>query len=185
MRAVDREAATTTADDGGRELATDNNATIVLDSDGSYIDATPPALSLLGVTLDELRALPPGSLAADQMDEAERAALRSAFEQAGATTAVGATTLRRPDGKSIRVDFLIDRQPDGTFMAQIKPSAARIATSTVFVSAGEVLAAWRATERKLETLPADSHEAKSAEAEIRFFRSEYQRLAAARVKGRH
>ena len=167
-------------------MATDiHNATIILGSDGSYVDASPPALSMLGISLAELRALPPGALAAEQMDEAERAALSQAFAQAGARSAVGAATIRRPDGRRLRVEYLIDLRPDGTYVAHLKQAETALEQPTIFVSAGDVLAAWRATERRLETLSPESSEAKAAQSEIQFFRDEYQRLASPKARRGH
>jgi PAS domain-containing protein len=152
------------------------DATLVLGADGSYVDASPSALALLGVTLEELRALPPGSLSAERPDEAQREAIQEAFQAAGATGAVGAGTLRRPDGKKVRVRFLIDRQADGGYVARLKPAPEPVDRPTVFVTLGKVLAAWRAADRRLQTLDPDSNEAKAAQAQIDLFRDEYRRL---------
>lgn len=161
------------------------DATILLESDGSYVDASPSALAMLGVTIDELRALPPGSLASERPDEAEREALREAFRASGAPGAVGAATIRRPDGQEVRVNFLIDQQADGRYVAYLKPASESVDRPIVFVTLGEVLAAWRAAERRLQTLTPNSREAQAAEREINLFRSEYKRLSDNRSKRGH
>ena len=50
-------------------------AVINIDATGRYVRANRPALQLLGVTLDELRASPPDRFAISPSTEAEQAAL--------------------------------------------------------------------------------------------------------------
>jgi PAS domain S-box-containing protein len=152
-------------------------ATILVDRDGHYIDASPSALALLGVSLEELRSLPPGSISAEQIDEAEREARRAAFVESGVSSAVGATTIQRPDGRRLHVRFFVDAQPDGRFLARLRPTEEEPDQPTKVYTVGQVLAAWRAAERRLESLSPDTAEWAAAQAEIERFRVEYRRLA--------
>ncbi|HSH21176.1 MAG TPA: PAS domain-containing protein [Candidatus Caenarcaniphilales bacterium] len=154
-----------------------SDATILLEPDGRYLDASPAALALIGVTIDELRSMPPGTLSPRYADEAEREALRGAFLKSGATRAVGSATISRPDGGKVRVKFLLERRPDGRYLAWLKPADESVDRPTVFITIGEALAAWRAAERRLETLEPNSLEWESVQADIQLFRSEYRRLS--------
>jgi PAS domain-containing protein len=154
-----------------------NDATIVLEKDGRYVDASPGALEILGLTLDQLRALPPGSLSDEEIDDAEREARRAAFAEAGASRAVGSATIKRPDGRRLRVSFLIAEQSDGRYLAHLRPVDDGPDRPTVTYTIGEVLAAWRAAERTLETLEPDSAEWAAVQAQIASFRADYRRLS--------
>ena len=56
------------------------------------------------------------------------------------------------------------------------------AAPTIYTTTGEVLAAWRAAERRLEELVPDGPEWRRLEAEIAGFRDEYRRLFEIRAR---
>jgi PAS domain-containing protein len=58
-------------------------AVITIDAAGRYVDASPAALELLGVSLAELRSSDRDRFAVQAADEAERAALRARWEDGG------------------------------------------------------------------------------------------------------
>ncbi len=78
---------------------------MVLNADGTTADASPAALELLGLTIEELRALPPGALSAEPRDPDAQAAFREQWERQGSPDIGGEATVRRLDGTSIRVKF--------------------------------------------------------------------------------
>jgi len=154
-------------------------AVIVISSDGRYLDATANALDILGVTLDELKAARPGHFAVEQEDAAAASAFRDQWEETGSPQLMGDATIRRGDGVLRRVKFAIEPVTDG-FVAVIEPSDIEVASPSRVQTAGDVLAAWRAAERRLETLVSGSDEWKAARAQAEHFRSRYQKVFAAR-----
>ena len=149
---------------------------ILLNSDGTYADASPDALDILGVTREQLLAMPPGAFAAKPPDPEADAAFRATWEKSGAPDIAGEATIRRPDGDERRVKFLIRRRDDGRFVAAIEPVDGRVEAPPKVFTAGEVLAAWRAAERRLETVVEQSPEWTSIRADIESFRQQYQTL---------
>ena len=151
-------------------------ASVLLRSDGTYEDASPGALDILGVTREELLALPAGTFSVEPPDHEARAAFRATWEQTGMPDVAGEATIRRPDGDERRVKFLIRPMDDGRMIAVLEEAEGpREAPPKVF-TAGDVLAAWRAAERRLETLTEESPEWASIQADIDSFREQYQRL---------
>ncbi len=69
-----------------------DDATVLLHADGTYADASPAALEILGVTLPELLSMGPGAFAVDAPDPAADAAFRSSWESEGSPTIGGQTT---------------------------------------------------------------------------------------------
>jgi len=149
---------------------------VTLDSQGAILDANPAAVALYGLTLDELRAAPPGAFSAEPQSEEAQAAFRHDWESSGRPDMVGTATLRRLDGTTVRVRFGITAQPDATYLAILRRiDAPTDAPSEVF-TAGEVLARWRAAERELQAVPLDSPEASLIQREIDRFRQAYQQV---------
>ncbi len=152
------------------------DARILVGADSTIIEATDAALEILGMSLDELRALPPGGLSLEE-DKAGREGFEDAWQEAGRGAIVGAGTVRLLDGRLIRVRYLIDPRPDGTFEVIIERSQEAIGEPPRAYTVGSVLSAWRTAERGLAELEPDSPEWATAQAEIEHFRTEYQRLA--------
>ena len=126
--------------------------TIIVTADGRYRDANASALDLLGVTLDELRSSDPGRFAVEPADAEADAAFREAWEASGKPDIGGATTIRRADGAKARVKFAIREMEDGSYTVLLTPVPATPEPTTVY-TVGDVLAAWRASERQLEDSP--------------------------------
>jgi len=94
-----------------------SEALVIIDGDGRYIDGNVPALDILGVSLEELRAATSATFAEAPVDEAQSQAFREAWEAAGRPDITGETTVRRPDGSHVRVRFAITPRADGTYAA--------------------------------------------------------------------
>ena len=152
------------------------DARILVGADSRIIEATDAALEILGLSLKELQALPPGGLALEE-DRAGQERFRDAWQQAGRGAIVGAGTIRLLDARLIRVRYLIDPRPDATFEVIIERSQESVGEPPRAYTVGSVLSAWRTAERGLAELQPDSPEWDAAQAEIEYFRTEYQRLA--------
>lgn len=151
-------------------------ATLVLAEDGGIVDATPEALDLLGVGLEELRALPQGSFSADEPDPEAAAAFRTQWEAEGRPDIGGQATLKRLDGSLVRVRFAISQGADGRYLAALESVGGATDAPPELFTAGQVLAAWRAAERRLTALTPDDARFDAAMSEIEYFRARYQEL---------
>jgi PAS domain-containing protein len=152
------------------------SGTLTLSPDGEVLDATPEALTLLGVTLQELRALPRGALSTEPPDPQSDEAFREQWEASGRPDIGGQATLRRLDGSMIRVRFAISESHGGGFNAVLDPIDAPVDAPAKVFTAGDVLQAWRAAERRLATLVEGSTEWASVNGEVDHFRTRYQEL---------
>jgi PAS domain-containing protein len=153
-----------------------SDARILVSTDSRILEATPAALELLGLTFDQLQALPPGGLSLEQ-DAAASAEFAAAWEGGGRPPLVGSTTVRLPDGSLARVRYYIWSREDGKVEVVLEGSSEPVAQAPRAYTIGKVLSAWRAVERRLETLDPGSEEWQAADAENRYFRSEYRRLS--------
>ena len=152
------------------------DARIIVNAESKIVEATDAALELLGLTLDELRALPAGGLALEE-DKARSAAFQAAWHESGRGAIVGAGTARLLDGRLIRVRYLVTPQEGGTYEVILERSDESVAEPARTYTLGTVLSAWRAAERELAALAQGSAEWAAVQAEIEHFRQEYQRLA--------
>ena len=150
--------------------------TLILNPDGSTADANAAALELLRVTLDELRALPPGAFSPEPPDPAATDAFREEWERQGSPDMAGEGTVRRLDGSEVRVKFGITPTDDGRFVAIMEEVAAPVDTPQVLYTAGQVLALWRAAERQLAEIPEGSAEWQAVTREVDRFRARYHEL---------
>jgi hypothetical protein len=153
-----------------------SDARIRVSVDSQVISASPGALDLLGLSLDELRSLPPGSMSVEQ-DRDASAEFAAAWEGSGRAPLVGAGTIRLPDGSLLRLRYYIWAQDDGTVEIVLERSQESVSEPSRAYTIGKVLSAWRAAQRQLEALEPGSHEWRAAEAEDRYFRAEYRRLS--------
>ncbi len=163
------------------------DAILIINDDGTYADASPAALDILGVSLTQLRAAEPGMFAADPTPPDEDAAFRTAWKASGSPDIAGETTIRRGDGAPIRVRFVVALRDDGRFLAvldQVDPPRSESAPTKLF-TLGEVLGAWRAAERRLESIPPDAPEWAALQSELHQLRDQYQQLFEARRGGPH
>jgi PAS domain-containing protein len=156
-------------------------ASLTLSADGRTVDASPEALELLGVTLEELLALPPGAFAPTPADPDAQAAFRAEWERRGQPNLFGEGTIRRLDGTSIRVRFAITSIAEDRFEAVLEPIESPVdAASAVFAGGDDVISAWREAERRLSDLEPGSPEWLAVSDEIDRFRNTYQELFARR-----
>ena len=153
------------------------DARLELSSDARILSASPAALELLELTLEELQALPPGSMTLEE-DRDSSGAFSEAWAGAGRAPILGSATARLPNGRMIRLRYLIQVQPAGTFEVFLEASPESTARPSRMYTVGTVLSAWRAAERRLEVLPAGSPEWTEAQADTEHFRAEYRRLSA-------
>jgi PAS domain-containing protein len=150
-----------------------DEAVVVLDRNGRYIDANQAALDLLGVSLGDLLGSPSSRFSIEPTGEGDQAALTSEWSDTGHQPLLGTAGLRRGDGTTIRVSYAIERSEDG-FRARLSPvGGAADAPSTVY-SVGSVLREWRAAERSLSALDPGSSDWSRVADEIEMLRSRYQ-----------
>ncbi len=151
------------------------SARILTDSASNIIDASERALRLLGMTLAQLRALPPGGLSLEE-NRAESEAFEAEWRASGEGQIAGAGTIRLPEGRLLRIRFLITPRPDSTFEILFDEIDEPVQAPSRLFTTGSALAAWRAAERKLEALDPTSSEWAAANADVEHFRQEHQRL---------
>jgi len=150
-------------------------ARILVGADAKILEASDPALKLLGLTLEQLKGLPPGALSVEQ-DQADSERFREAWEESGRGVIVGAGTVRRLDGTLLRLRYLITPQADGNYEFVLDSSPESVTEAPRTYTVGNVLSAWRAAERKLATIAPQSSDWVAAQAEIKHFRDEYRRV---------
>jgi len=150
--------------------------TLTINADGTMADANEAALDLLRVTLQQLRELPPGAFSAEPPDPAAGEAFREQWEREGTPDIGGEGTLRRPDGTSVRVKFGITPLDDGRFLAILEEIEAEHDAPPLLYTAGQVLAEWRAAERRLAAIVEGSPEWTAVSDEIEVFRRRYHAL---------
>lgn len=161
-------------------VPTTEDAVLVLGPEGQYEDASDAALELLGLSLEQLRELPSGALSTQS--QADSKALRTAWEKAQPTAAVGQSRIRRADGTELPVAFVLHPRGDGRWEAVIHPVKNADAETKIFLTVGDVLSAWRTAERRLEALTPDSADWLAVQADIASFRAEYRVLFEAHAK---
>ena len=151
------------------------DARIVVAGDSTILEATDAALELLELTFEQLRSLPPGSMSLEE-DRAATAGFEAAWRESGRGEIVGSGSVRLLDGRLLRIRYLITPRSDGTFAIIIERADEAVSEPPRMYTIGAVLSAWRAAERKLENIVSGSEEWKAAQAEIDYFRAEYQRV---------
>ena len=152
------------------------DARILVHDDSTILDATNGALHLLGLSIEELRDLPRGALSVDD-DRAASNGFSVAWKEAGRNPILGTGTLRRPDGRLIRVSYWISARPEGGYEVILEPSDEGVGEPARRYTVGEALSAWRVADRKLATVDVGTPEWDVVQKEIEFFRREYHRLA--------
>jgi PAS domain-containing protein len=150
--------------------------TLISNADGTIAEANGAALTLLRATLEQLRELPAGALSPEPPDPGASEAFREEWERQGAPDIGGEGTVRRLDGTSVRVKFGITPMEDGRFLILLEEVAAVIDAPPVLYTAGQVLAEWRAAERRLAAIPEGSDDWRAVSEEIDAFRRRYHAL---------
>jgi PAS domain-containing protein len=160
----------------------EDEATLLINADGTYEDGNAAALGILGLTRDELRALPSQALSMES-DRAQADEVRRLWEGSGSDPLIGEGTVRRPDGVPVRVRFLLVPRRDGRFVAVLRPGSEAVDRPASWFTTGQILSTWRAAERRLEAVVQGSAEWDAIQVEIEAFREQYQRLFAAESSG--
>ncbi|MEA2674366.1 MAG: hypothetical protein QOI92_1558 [Chloroflexota bacterium] len=150
-------------------------AVVELDMAGRCIDANAAALELLGVSLDELRAAPPGQFAVRPTVAGEQHSLRAQWTEGGEELVVGTAGLRRGDGAIIRVAYALEKTAAGLRARLWQVEGAPDSPTSVF-TVGDVLREWRAAERELTELVPGSRDWARTLGEIELLRDRYQEL---------
>jgi PAS domain-containing protein len=163
-------------------------ATVTLDREGRYLDADPEALDLLGVgSVEELRALPGDAFAAVPVDPEEQEAWRRAYFASQAEGVLAEVAFRRLDGELVRVRTAILEEPDGHYRALFYPIERPTTDLTAKIyRVGDILAEWRAAERRLAPLDPTSELGREVQREVDILRAQYRQLVdqASRNDGR-
>jgi PAS domain S-box-containing protein len=149
---------------------------MILNADGSTAEANPEALEMLGVTHNELVTLPAGAFSPEPPDPEADAAFREQWERQGTPDIGGEATLRRLDGSSVRVKFGITPIEEGRFVAVLEPVGDPTEAPPVVYTAGQVLAEWRAAERRLDAIREGTAEWRAVRHDIDVFRRRYQAM---------
>ena len=156
---------------------------MVINADGTTADASPAALELLGLTLEQLRALPPGALSPDPRIRQHKPPSASNGKARARPTSVVRARYGGWTATSVRVKFGITAIEDGRFLAMLEPVAGPTQQPPTLYTAGQVLAEWRAAERRMITIPPDTAEwhdtqaqIEDTQAQIDTFRQRYQEL---------
>jgi PAS domain-containing protein len=150
-----------------------DGAWVILDADGRYLEASARALEILGVTLDELRSASPATFSAEPPDPDRSAAFRGAWEAAGRPGITGETTIVRPDRTRLRVRFAITSRSDDGYDAVFEPVPGSVGRPAEVRTVGDVIAAWRTAERRLEALEPGTTEWLEAQEEVAWLRDRH------------
>jgi PAS domain-containing protein len=153
-------------------------ATVVLDSEGHYLDADATALELMGVgSVEELRALAPETFAALPPDPEEQRAWREAYFASRAEGVLAEMAFRRLDGEFVRIRLAILDLGDDRYRALFYPIERPTTDLTARVyRIAEVLSEWRQAERQLVELDPESEEARLITEDIELLREQHQVL---------
>ena len=161
-----------------RSEAAASVAYVIADGHGSCLDATGPALELLGTDIDTLRMLRAGDLTKPDTPDSLTGQLVASCDNVGHWLG-GTCELLRADGASVRVRFATLRMKTGELAVRFDRLDD---TSVERATPREVLAAWREQELALARTQAGSLEHRAAELEALWLAAEYQRLAIARAR---
>jgi PAS domain-containing protein len=152
------------------------DAVIIVTAEGAYEDASPSALRLLGLSLEQLRASPPDRFQPSRPDPEESEAFRAEWEREGSPGLGGVATIKRADGSLARVRFTITQADDGRYRALLREISESVSQRPRVYTMGKVLSEWRAAERRLQSIPAGSSEYAAVKADVETLRADYQRL---------
>ena len=153
-------------------------AYVIADARGCCLDATDPALELLGTDIDTLRMLRVGDLSKPDTPDSLTGQLIASCDNVGAWLS-GVCELLRADGAAVAVRFGTLRLKSGELVTRFEPL-----TSATRGTDGprETLEAWRRQELALSWTAPGTMEHRVAELEALWLAAEYQRLAIARAE---
>lgn len=153
-------------------------ASVIIDSEGHYLDADEAALELLGVgSVEELQATSPERFAVLPPDPDEQAAFQRAYFASRADGILAELAYRRLDGELVRVRTAIIDQGDGLYRAlfYVVERPTTDLRARVFRIA-DVLAEWRSAERELVALDPDSDDAREVREAIDLLRAQHRAM---------
>ena len=153
-------------------------AYVVADDHGSCLDATDPALELLGTDIDTLRLLRVGDLTKPDTPDSLTGQLVASCDSIG-NWMVGTCELLRADGAPVQVRFATFRTESGELAVRFQRLDD---TSSESGHPRVVLQAWREQELALARTQAGTLEHRIAQLEALWLAAEYQRLAIARAE---
>jgi hypothetical protein len=123
-----------------------------------------------------LKSLPAGALSPEPPDPVGEAAFRKQWKAEGQPDIGGQATVKRLDGSQVRVKFGLTPLEDGRFVAVMEPVDGELDAAPVVYTAGQVLAEWRAAERRLTEIAEGSAEWRAIHRDIDMFRKRYQEM---------
>ena len=150
---------------------------MIADSHGSCLDATGPALELLGTNIDTLLMLRVGDLAKPDSPNSLTRQLIASCDTSALGSAAPANCCA-PTGRHGR-SFGTIRLKGGELAARFEPLPGAATNAN---SPRQVLEAWRHQEQALAWSPSGTTEHRLAELEALWLGAEYQRLAIARTE---
>lgn len=153
-------------------------AYVIADGHGSCLDATGPALELLGTDITTLRMLRVGDLTKPDTPDSLTRQLVASCDNVGRWLG-GTCELLRADGATVRVRFATLRLKTEQLAVRLEPLVDEGAETK---GPREVLQAWREQELALAWTQVGSIDHRAAELEALWLAAEYQRLAVARAE---
>ena len=151
-------------------------AYVIADDHGSCLEATRPALELLGMDIDTLRLLRIGDLTKPDTPDSLTRQLVASCDRPDHWLG-GTCELLRPDGACVRVRFATLRPKSGQLAVRFE----RLDDESVEREPPRaVLHAWREQELELAQTPVGSFEHRVAQLEALWLAARYQQLAIAR-----
>jgi PAS domain-containing protein len=129
-----------------------DDAVVTISPDGRCLAASPAALELLGVRLDELRAGDVGALVPGTFGDAARESWR-VWVASGMALAGGEKEIVQPGGRRVRVRFETVRRADGMYDETLVALAGNPDRRSPYTTQAAVLEAVREAERALAELP--------------------------------
>ncbi len=160
--------------------STPGRASVTISPEGRYLDASPAALELFGVDLDEVRMVDVGTFVQEPFGDAARESWR-VWVESGLLVARGEREVVRPDGRRCRIRFEAVRDPDGSYQETMQELAGNSERRSAFTTLAAVLEAVREAERALAKLPKRSPRRRLIKAEIGQLREAFEQMVRSRM----
>jgi PAS domain-containing protein len=157
-----------------------DDAVVTISPDGRCLAASPAALELLGVRLDELRAGDVGALVPGTFGDAARESWR-VWVASGMALARGEKEIVQPGGRRVRVMFETVRRADGMYdetLVALPGNPDRRRPNTTLAA---VLEAVREAERALAELPKRSRRRRALRTDIGQLREAFEQIVRSRM----
>jgi len=159
-------------------------ARVLITSDGRYVEGNALAHDLLGVTCETLRTHVVGDFTLPELREPSRASWQHMAQSGTTAYLIDETILVRPDGTAQVVRVLPVRPGDepGTWWSQFEPIPGPRGRVLSLAKPQQVLAAWRAAERRAADLEPGSPERQLADRTVEGLGSLYRVATDLRLK---